>query len=310
MFVEQQIYDSAITHSNLALRLAKESGNTDVLIENYELLYKAYKGKQKYPEALANIEKHIALKDSVKNQETQEYIQKLKEEFETERKENEIEYLKKLNESENQKAEAIQSRQRLVIISTLLIFALFIVLAISYFRKKKKEKELYQVEKKLLEADLQNKELAEKELQTEINFKTKQLTTHALNMMQKNQMLNDISSKLNTISKQVDPNLNSEFNSMIRNIRQSKKTEKDWELFKNYFENVNKDFNQKLRDINPNLGVHDYRLAALISLNLNIKESAALLNISPSSVKTARYRLRSRLNIEQGEDLYVYLSKL
>ncbi len=252
----------------------------------------------------------LTLKDSISNQENQEYIQSLKTEFETERKEQEIEFLKKLNESENQKAEAIQSRQRLVIIITLLVLALLIVLSISYVRRKKKEKELHLIEKRLLEVDLNNKELAGKELQTEINFKTKQLTTHALNMMQKNQMLNDISSKLKTISKQADPKLNSEFNSMIRDISQSQKTEKDWELFKNYFENVNKDFNNKLRNINPNLSIHDYRLAALISLNLNIKESAALLNISPNSVKTARYRLRSRLNIEAGEDLYVFLSKL
>jgi len=310
MFVEQQVYDSAISHSNLALILAKESGNTDVQIENYELLHKAYKGKNRYPEALAYLEKQISLSDSVTNQENQEYIQKLKEEFETERKESEIIFLKKLNESESIKADAVQSRQRLVIIITVLMLVLFVVLAISYFRKKKKEKELHLIEKKLLEIDLKNKELAGKELQTEINFKTKQLTTHALNMMQKNQMLNDISSKLKTISKQVDHNLNSEFNSMIRDIGQSQKTEKDWELFKNYFENVNRDFNQKLRDINPNLGVHDYRLAALISLNLNIKESAALLNISPNSVKTARYRLRSRLGLEGSEDLYVFLSKL
>ena len=29
------------------------------------------------------------------------------------------------------------------------------------------------------------------------------------------------------------------------------RTEKEWELFKKYFENINKDFNTKLRAINP-----------------------------------------------------------
>lgn len=310
MFVEQQKYDSAISHGNIAMRLAKESGNIDVQIEDYDLLFQAYKGKKRFPEALDYLEKYITLKDSISDQENQEYIQSLKTEFETERKEQEIEFLKKLNESEHQKAIAVQSRQRLVIIVTLLVLVLLIVLSISYVRRKRKEKELHKIEKKLLEVDLQNKELASKELQMENNFKTKQLTTHALNMMQKNQMLNDVQEKLKELSKQVKGDLNQDVKSMIRDISQSQKTEKEWELFKKYFEDVNTDFYEKLKAINPDLGTHDYRLAALISLNLNIKECAALLNISPNSVKTARYRLRTRLNVGSGEDLYVFLSRI
>jgi DNA-binding CsgD family transcriptional regulator len=88
------------------------------------------------------------------------------------------------------------------------------------------------------------------------------------------------------------------------------RTEKEWELFKKYFENINKDFNTKLLAINPDLSVSDYRLAALISLNMNIKEAAAVLNITPSSVKLARHRLRKKLNINTSEDIYVFLTKL
>ena len=84
----------------------------------------------------------------------------------------------------------------MVITVTVLALLLLIVVSISYFFKKKKEKELHYTEKKLLEADIQNRKLARKELEMEIIFKTKQLTTHALNMLQKNQMLNDILEKL------------------------------------------------------------------------------------------------------------------
>jgi len=310
MFVEQQKYDSAISHSYRAIQPAEESGNVDVQIENYELLYKAFKGKGRYLEALKYFEKHFALKDSISDQENQEYIQKLKTEFETERKEKEIELLKKLNESESLKAEAIQSEQRLIIIITLLVLTLLTVLSISYFLKKKRQRKLYLVEKRLLETNLQKEELVSKELQVENTFKTKQLTTHTLNMMQQNQILNDIEMKLEKLSNRIDASLTIEFKSILRDIKQSHKTEKDWELFKNYFENINKDFYTKLRNINPKLSVHDYRLAALISLNLNIKESAALLNISPNSVKTSRYRLRKRLGLDNSEDLYVFLNRL
>ncbi len=120
----------------------------------------------------------------------------------------------------------------------------------------------------------------------------------------------DIRERLKKILKQVNNELTVEFKSIIKDINQSQKTEKDWELFKKYYESVNKDFNRKLSKINNNLSTHDYRLAVLISLSLNIKETAALLNISPARVKIARHRLRARLNVRKGEDLYAFLSGL
>ena len=310
LFMEQQIYDSAIYHGKIAIGLAKESGNVSSQIETYHILYRAYKGKKQFSDALEAYEDYFVLQDSILDKENQEYIQNLKAGFETERKEDEIVFLKKLNESEGVKAKAVQDRQRMIILSTLLGLVVLIVISILIFIKRKKDKELHLVEKKLLETDLMNKDLASKELQTENIYKTKQLTTHALNMMQKNQMLTGIRERLSQISKQVNEDLTMDFKSMIRDINQIQRTEKDWELFKKYFENVNKDFNRKLRAVNPELSTNDFRLAALISLNLNIKETAAVLNIAPNSVKLARHRLRKRLNLDTGEDLYVFLSKL
>ena len=310
LFCEKNNCDSTIYHGKLALQMSKESGDVTTQTEAYKLLYDAYKNKNKPTVALQYFEQYVTLKDSTLNKENMEYIQDLKAKFETEKKENEIEFLKKLNESEAIKAKAVQSRQQVIILFSLLGIVLLIVLFVIYRKKRKKEKDLMIVEQKLLKTELHNKELASKELQLEVVYRTKQLTTHALNMMQKNQMLTDIREKLQGIAKQVKDDLTMDFKSMIRDINQIQKTEKDWVLFKKYFENVNKDFNKKLRKINPDLSTNDYRLAALISLNLNIKETAAVLNIAPNSVKLARHRLRKRLNLNTGDDLYVFLSKL
>jgi len=43
---------------------------------------------------------------------------------------------------------------------------------------------------------------------------------------------------------------------------------------------------------------------------MNIKESASVLNISPESVKTARYRLRKKLDITADEDLHEYIQNI
>lgn len=310
MFLQQEKYDSVVAHANLSINLARQSGNIDVQLEAYELLSKAYEGKKQYSLAFENIGKFIALKDSITTKENQQYIQSLKTEFETERKESEILFLKELNKSEHAKAAAVQSRQRIVIIAVILAFILLVVISLLYYGKKKRERTLYLVEKKLMKTDLKNRELEQKRLEIEIGYKTRQLTTHALNMLQKNQMLANIMKKLETVTSSVDDEMAMKFRSIIKEIKKGQKTEKDWELFKNYFESINKKFNKRLSAINPKLSTHDYRLAALVSLNLNIKETAALLNISPNSVKIARYRLRKRLNMNNDDDLYTFLNKL
>ncbi len=310
MFIQQHLYDSAIVHCNISLQLAKESGNMYVQMEVFDLLSKAYKGKKQFHNAFEFIEKYIVLKDSITTEENQEYVHGLKTKFETERKENEIVFLKELNKSEQTKVAALQSRQQLIIIVVLLVLILIMIAAVYYFSKRKKEKELYQIEKKLFKTELHNKELASRELQLEVNFKTKQLTTHALNMIQKNKILTDVRERIKKLSKQVKGDLVIDFMSVVKDINHTQKTEKDWELFKKYFESINSDFNKKLNDINPGLSVNDYRLAALISLNLNIKEASTVLNITPDSVKLARHRLRKKLFLNTNDDLYVFLNQL
>ncbi len=310
MFLQQKVYDSVVVHANLSIILARQSGNIDVQLEAYELLSKAYEGKKQFSLAFENIGKYIALKDSITTKENQQYIQSLKTEFETERKESEILFLKELNKSEHAKAVAVQSRQRIIISAVIIAFILLVVISLLYYGKKKRERTLYLVEKKLMKTDLKNRELEQKRLEIEIGYKTRQLTTHALNMLQKNQMLANILEKLETVTSSVDDEMAMKFRSIIKEIKKGQKTEKDWELFKNYFESINKKFNRRLNAINPKLSTHDYRLAALVSLNLNIKETAALLNISPNSVKIARYRLRKRLNMDNDDDLYTFLNKL
>ena len=75
-------------------------------------MYKAYKRKKEFSEALGAYETYFIFQDSVLDKENQEYIQSLKAEFETERKEEEIKFLKKLNESEGIKDRAIAKQAK------------------------------------------------------------------------------------------------------------------------------------------------------------------------------------------------------
>jgi tetratricopeptide (TPR) repeat protein len=310
LYFNKKEYRKSKAHCNTTIRLGKESGNISAQTKAYQLLYLTHKKLKQFNLALAAYEQYSELRDRTHNQENEKYIQNLKAEFETEQKITEINYLKKLNATENIKAKAIQSRQRITIITALLGILLMLVLFVLFIIKRKKDRKLYQIEKKLLETNLHNQELKQKELELEINFRTKQLTTHALNMVQRNQMLSEIREKLKGLTSCVKDELNMDMRNVVKDINRIQRTEKDWELFKKYFEKVNQDFNRKLNEISHELSTHDHRLAALISLNLNIKETATVLNITPNSVKLARHRLRKKLGLSTGDDLYLFLSEL
>jgi hypothetical protein len=80
-------------------------------------------------------------------------------------------------------------------------------------------------------------------------------------------------------------------------------TEDDWEKFKAHFRQIHHNFFAELKMFYPSLSQAEVRLAALIKLGLFPGETASLLGISPTSAHKARYRLRKKLELREGEEL-------
>lgn len=73
------------------------------------------------------------------------------------------------------------------------------------------------------------------------------------------------------------------------------------------FEKVHPDFNEHLQQLIAGITAHELKLCALIRMRLSAKEIGGILNISPSSVNTARYRLRKKMDLSSKEDLDLFL---
>ncbi len=97
--------------------------------------------------------------------------------------------------------------------------------------------------------------------------------------------------------------------SVLRKVNNNSSLDKDWEDFKFHFEQVHVGFFKNLLAKHQNLTTGDLRLAALVRMNLNLKEAAAILGISSESVKTSRYRLRKKLDLPKEENLVDYIIK-
>ncbi|WP_369992437.1 triple tyrosine motif-containing protein [Winogradskyella sp.] len=197
------------------------------------------------------------------------------------------------------------------IIAYALLFLLFLFF-VQYLNKKHYEKQQQKLldrkererELELLENQRQIVEFKNKNLQLDIDNKNRELGTATMNLVRRNELLNDIKDKLSK-SKSLD-----EVKGVIKMINSSLNNTSDWKLFEEAFNNVDKDFMKKVKSLHPSITTNDLRLCAYLRLNLSSKEIAPLLNISHKSVEVKRYRLRKKMGLDHEQSLTNYILDL
>ena len=81
-------------------------------------------------------------------------------------------------------------------------------------------------------------------------------------------------------------------------------------VFKEQEKSEKRSFSEKLIAIYSNLTANDLTLCEMLYSRLSSKEIAGRLNITPSSVNTARYRLRKKMKVPPNVELTTFLQKI
>ncbi len=292
------------------IAIAKDIKYGLMLQESFKTYSDNYYSLKDYRNAFEYYKKFTDIKDSLLTEEFQNHLAQYETKYQTAQKEKEIIRLR-------DKELLDKANNRLLIIGIIFLIIIFILIIIRIQTKRKKDSEIqkqkilvHQTEKELVKSKLKQKEIEEKRLKEEIEFKTKQLATHALNMMQKNKLLQELTEHISKKAETMNDAGKTELFNIKKQLQTGLNVDKDWDLFKIYFEQINESFFDKLKEINPKLTGNDFRLCALTKLNLSLKETASVLNISPDSVKNARYRLKKKLNLNSDQDLSQFINKL
>jgi len=117
----------------------------------------------------------------------------------------------------------------------------------------------------------------------------------------------EITEKLETLKRirVQDENLKSDLSEVISFAKASLKSES----FQEIFIKVHNSFYLNLQEKHPNLTINEKKISALIKLKLSSLEISKILNIESNSVNVAKSRLRKRLTLQKGQDLYDYLDQ-
>jgi len=190
-----------------------------------------------------------------------------------------------------------------VLLFLLLIFILHKIYT-GYYRKQRSrllERNRKKLEIKQLEARQEIITLQNQKLESDMASKNRELAASTMNLIKKNEFLNELKKKLTSAGS--DDDIQKVISVINKNI-----AEKDnWKLFKEAFDNADKDFLQSVKEAHPKLTSNDLKLCAYLRLNLSSKEIAPLLNISVRSVEIKRYRLRKKIKLEHDQGLVEYI---
>ncbi|PRB00596.1 hypothetical protein CQ046_18295 [Chryseobacterium sp. MYb7] len=85
---------------------------------------------------------------------------------------------------------------------------------------------------------------------------------------------------------------------------------KDAPEFTMKFKEAYPKLNEKLIQIQPNLVNTEIAFCAYLKLNFTTKEIATFIGVTPRAVQIRKNRLRKKLNIPSGEDIYLWMDGL
>lgn len=207
-------------------------------------------------------------------------------------------------------------------IAVIAAFALLILLGYFFYSRMQKrlikEKQIMEKQAVALETEkdffIEELKYAQKtgdRLKQEVDLKTAELEKFALQLVEKEKMLNSLKNVLKLLKQASNENEREEaIKEISLMINNSLNLAKERELFYSSVSNVNAEFFTKLSQQFTTLTESDQRLIALIKLGLSSKEIASLSNISAKSVEMNRYRLRKKLNLPPNLELSTFVNQI
>jgi DNA-binding CsgD family transcriptional regulator len=200
-----------------------------------------------------------------------------------------------------------------------LLFALLLLLAflgLIFYQEKRltrhRKRLIHEQEEKLRQERLSSErkimQIQNEKLQSEIQNKSQQLSNVAINVVRKNEILEEIRDELKQVKTEMGQQLpNIHYQKLLNSIERNVAGKEDWTLFEQNFDEVHEQFFKRLRQLFPNISPSELRLAACLRMNLSTKEMAPVLGISIRGVEIKRYRLRKKIGLSSDSNLVQFM---
>ena len=262
--------------------------------EACDCLSKAYQGLGNLKASLEFNQRYTSLKDSLFNKERTQEITRAEMNYQFEKKQlaDSIHFHKQQTEQRVAYERKLNKQNTKFYILLIVSLGVISFLTFLYYKHRQNLK-LKKVENQLLNS--------------EIEFKKKDLTTMAVNISNNQEWAESLGERLQSLKASTGRKRQKELELLEEEIKNKIWVNKDSDDFYKKVDELSSSFYARLNNQFEGLTKTEVRLCSFIKLNLNTKQIATLQNINPSSVKMSRNRLRKKLNLSPDEDLTAFL---
>lgn len=268
------------------------SSNYYLELNNLELLANLYEVKGDLLKALDYYKKYVTTYKKVFDSEQTETIQQLEAQYENEKKSKELELLHQKN--------AFQKKQSWLYSAIALITIAGLLFLFVAYRFKLK----YALEREKLKGEEAARLTAEQALTAQEKEQLqKELMVGMLQIERGTESLKELKEQIETVQNQ-HPQLN-------KFIKGELRINSDFDLIRSEIQAIHPEFFKRLQSkASEKLTPADLRYCAYFSLQFPTKQIAELLNITPKSVRMAKYRLKQKFGLAKDDDFDEFLQNL
>ncbi len=298
-----------------ALHYATMARESSLVLENrenvFETLSKAYVSLKNYDLALRYKDSVLVIRDTIQQIRNNTLYENNKIKFELQNYAHQLSESQLLLKKERRFFYSIAACVFLLLLLILFIFRNFFIRQKQ--RKKITELELEQEKSKRLVAEKQMREqeaivkLEQERLKNELDIKNRKLTSKALYLSSRNELIEEI---VETLTANPQVKAQPELLHQIKELTKHLKKNPQLDSFFSHFEDVNPGFTNRLLNHNPKLTQQDVRYIIYLYMNLSNHEIASLLNITPQSCRKRKERIRKKLDLPQDTSLASFIASI
>jgi tetratricopeptide (TPR) repeat protein len=281
-YLATQDYRKGFFFAEEALKHGQVQGFKEVSLNAAQLLHRLSLNLKDTLRAYRFLIIEDRLKDSLNNGEKQKVLTKLEAQYQ-------------FDKEQDRKAIKQQRMDFVTVIFIILLLSVLIILFLVWSRQKAKARSAI---------------LEKNSLEKELEFKNKEMVLNVMSLMEKKEMLIDLSERLIRIDSEATT---SEGKETIRRIARELQKSEEKDILKEFalrFKEVHGAFYDKLLLKFPALSPNELKLCAFLRLNMSSKDIAALTGQRVTSLETARHRLRQKLGISNSDvNLITFLSQ-
>ncbi|MGC6430039.1 MAG: tetratricopeptide repeat protein [Jejuia sp.] len=271
----------------------KYKSHLDFRLFVYEELHDLYLKNEKFQKAIEFQNKAKELSDKLYSIQNNQHLFEIKDKYRIEKKRQE-DLARQQRIKELEQEDRIWMLQTIILVVSIIFIIVFSFLTIRNIRNRHKNE-------KLIIKERQKERL--KRHRAVLELKNKELTESALRLIEKDEFIASIKSRLEKQKDNLDVNIIKRILKSIQGTPQS-----NWSEFEARFTTINQSFYEQLKTKFPHLKQTDLKICALVKLNFPSKDMAKLLGISVESVHTSRHRLRKKLGLNRNDNLEEFIN--